>query len=111
MGTFSPGTDANGPRFRPRGGSDVRQTTYCLFGNDGWRCRLLELGYGRLPGNRPTPVYQDGQTPGSHHPGARACATDFSAVPTVPTFAVIGFLPAGSPSCCRQECLILERDV
>jgi hypothetical protein len=94
MGMFSPGTDANGPSFWPREGSDVRQTPYCLFWNDGWRCRFLELGYGRLPGNSPTPVYQDGQTPGSHHPGARACATDFSALRTVPTFAVIGFLPA-----------------
>ena len=97
MGASSPGTDANGPSFWPRGGSNVRQTPYCLFGNDGWRCRFLELGYGRLPGNSPTPVYQDGQTPGSHHPGARACATDFSALRTVPTFAVIyRFLAAGA---------------
>ena len=49
MGTFSPGTDANGPSFWPRGSSDVRQTPHCLFWNDGWRCRFLELGYGRLP--------------------------------------------------------------
>src|SRR4029077_20985119 len=89
MGTFSPGTDANGPSFWPRGGSDVRETPYCLFWNDGWRCRFLEFGYGRLLGNSPTPIYQDGQTPGSHHPGATACATDFSAVRTVPTFAMI----------------------
>src|SRR4029077_16425899 len=116
MGTFSPGTDANGPSFRPRGGSDVRQTTYCLFGNVGWRCRFLELGYGRLPGNRPTPVYQDGQTPGSHHPGARACAPDFSAVRTFPTFAVIyRSLAAGARPTHRsrgsKHCPLSGRDV
>ena len=58
--------------------------------------RFLELGYGRLPGNRPTPVYQDGQTPGSHHPVASVCATDFSAVRTVSTLAVIYRSPAGA---------------
>src|SRR4029077_15231913 len=71
------------------GGSKAQQTWHCVFRDDGRRCRFLELGYGCLPGNSPTPVHQDGQTPGSHHPGASARATDFSAIRTVPTFAVI----------------------
>jgi hypothetical protein len=74
-----PGTDVNGPRLWPRGGSDVPQARHCFFRNDGWRRRFLDF---ESDGFR-----DDSPTPGSHYAGARAYANNLDAVRTAPTFA------------------------